>query len=525
MRSRTFILSVTAFVFALCSVASAQNVRWVHRFNGPGDSLDYAADIAVDPDGNIYVAGASVGDTTSLDFVVLSISPDDSLRWVYRYNQQGRSQDIARSVIVGADGNIYAAGMSALTRPYYDVLAVSLTPDGTERWTRLHAGPGGGIDTANAITMGPDGNLYIAAFGDEIMGDNTEFEVLSLEPDSGAVRWVYAHSASYVDEATSVVCGPDSSVYAAGYFWGSGPAAMAVVKLEPDSGTEVWRTSYTRGDGRAVDLAYGNDGVYAAGWSEVNNDDFTVISLDQDTGGVSWSYIKTIGNEQPDKAYAVTVGTDGNVYSAGRIIDTVLPFHHITVACVNAAGEEQWVYMRGGTVGRQELAQDVLYSTRNRIYACGWTDTQFPYDGDDIVVVQLDSAGNEIWEYVYDWNGNPDVGQAIAEGPGGEVYVAGTSAGSRVNADIVVISFEPPPGIEEKAERGRMNAEPRTPAVVRGRMLLSGADHAELLDISGRRVLDLGQGLNDLSRITPGVYFVRSEDDGGPAVSKVVVQR
>ncbi|UCG43331.1 MAG: SBBP repeat-containing protein [candidate division WOR-3 bacterium] len=522
MRSRTFVLSVTAFVFVLCSVVSAQDVRWVHRFNGPGDSLDYAADIAVDRDGNVYVAGASVGDTTSKDFVVLSISPGDSLRWVYRYNQQGRSQDIARSVVVGEDGNIYAAGTTG-NWPYMDLLAVSLSPEGEERWTRLHAGPGGGTDTANAITMGPDGNLYIAAFGDEIMGDNTEFVVLSLEPDSGAERWVYAYSASYVDEATSVVCAPDSSVYAAGYFWGN-DAYMGVVKLDPEDGAEVWRVSHNRRNARAVDIAVGNDAVYAAGWAENNNHDYTILSCSQDTGGINWAYIKTIGSEQSDKAYAVTVGTDGNVYSAGRVIDTVLPYHHIAVACVNPAGEEQWVYMRPGTMGRQELATDILYSSRNRIYACGWTDRSSPFDGDDIVVVQLDSAGNEVWDYVYDWNGNPDAGQAIVEGPGGEIYVAGTSATDRYNADIVVICLEPPAGVAE--DHGPAVRLPQAvPSVVRGRLLLPDADRAELLDISGRRVLDLGQGQNDLSRIAPGVYFVRSADGGGRTVSRVVVQR
>jgi hypothetical protein len=50
-----------------------------------------------------------------------------------------------------------------------------------------------------------------------------------------------------------------------------------------------------------------------------------------------------------------------------------------------------------------------------------------------------------------------------------------------------------------------------------------------LLDISGRKVLDLRHGANDISRLAPGVYFVRS----GPsavsrapaAVTKIVVTR
>jgi len=528
MRVRSLVLALSAALVAWSGLAVGQTVRWVNRYNGTGDSLDYAADIAVDAEGNVYVAGGSVGDTTSLDFAVVSVSPAGSLRWVYRYNQQGMSQDIARSVIVGDDGNIYAAGMSGSSRPTYDVLVVSLTPEGEERWARIHAGPGGGTDSANAITMGPDGNLYIAGFGDEINGNSSEFVVLSLEPDSGAERWAYWYSDSYIDEATSVVCGPDSGIYAAGYFWGSGNSVMAAVKIEPDSGAEVWRTTFNRGRGYANGIAFGNGAVYTAGRSTVNNADYTVVSFDADSGAVNWSYIKTIGTENPDWALAVTVGADGNIYAAGRLVDTVLPYHHITVTCVNAAGEEQWAYLRGGTSGRQEQARDLLCSTRGRVYACGWTDRSFPYDGDDIVVIQLDSAGNEVWEYVYTGTGDSvDIAEAIAEGPDGEIYVAGTSMGDGSSEDIVVICLEPPPGVAEGPLTPAARPEAR-PTVVRGVLYLTSAfcnltSDFVLLDASGRKAMELTAGPNDVSSLAPGVYFV--EPAGGAPAAKVILQQ
>ena len=45
---------------------------------------------------------------------------------------------------------------------------------------------------------------------------------------------------------------------------------------------------------------------------------------------------------------------------------------------------------------------------------------------------------------------------------------------------------------------------------------------AELLDITGRKVLDLEPGVNDVRALAPGVYFVRH----APApTTKVVIQR
>jgi hypothetical protein len=81
------------------------------------------------------------------------------------------------------------------------------------------------------------------------------------------------------------------------------------------------------------------------------------------------------------------------------------------------------------------------------------------------------------------------------------------------------------------------NAEVRTtkslPTVVRGVLWLPPASSLKLqaasclLDISGSRVRDVRPGANDVSRLSPGVYFVRAVSGKPSAVSchKVVIQR
>ena len=74
------------------------------------------------------------------------------------------------------------------------------------------------------------------------------------------------------------------------------------------------------------------------------------------------------------------------------------------------------------------------------------------------------------------------------------------------------------------------------PTIVRGVLLLGDCPRTGtvpktvLLDISGRKVLDLHPGANDVSGLAPGVYFCRrtagSASSAGPsAVTKVVIQR
>jgi hypothetical protein len=83
-------------------------------------------------------------------------------------------------------------------------------------------------------------------------------------------------------------------------------------------------------------------------------------------------------------------------------------------------------------------------------------------------------------------------------------------------------------GMEEKraseAEYGAVNQ-----THCRGMLMLSGKQLAVLLDITGRRVMDLQPGENDIRGVAPGVYFVRrpETEDGRQrtVVRKVVIQR
>ena len=90
-------------------------------------------------------------------------------------------------------------------------------------------------------------------------------------------------------------------------------------------------------------------------------------------------------------------------------------------------------------------------------------------------------------------------------------------------------------GTEEmmKDEGGRMKPNP---TIVRGVLVLGAVDsrqktayRAELLDISGRKMLDLKPGANNVSRLGPGVYFVGKglgdRDQGSGMMRKVIISR
>jgi hypothetical protein len=114
--------------------------------------------------------------------------------------------------------------------------------------------------------------------------------------------------------------------------------------------------------------------------------------------------------------------------------------------------------------------------------------------------------------------------------------VAGNNCGVTVSGDTAYVTdsgarelriihyYGSSPGTEE-TQPARTRAPHLRPTLA-GRMLaLGGQALAELHDISGRRVMDLRPGANDVRGLAPGVYFVREAQAQAQAVRKVVVTR
>jgi YVTN family beta-propeller protein len=106
------------------------------------------------------------------------------------------------------------------------------------------------------------------------------------------------------------------------------------------------------------------------------------------------------------------------------------------------------------------------------------------------------------------------------------MYVA-CGSGVTVLRDTLLV------GIEESSKPQATSRKPEA-TIARGLLVLGAADsrqnteyRAELLDVSGRKVLDLKPGANDVRALAPGVYFIREAQAQAQAqaIRKVVVTR
>jgi hypothetical protein len=118
----------TSFDYATVKYDKDGNEVWVGRYNGPGGNpSDVATAIAVDLQGNIYVTGNSgyiVAPVSYNDFATVKYDKDGNEVWVGRYNGPANSEDRTAAIAIDKAGNIYVTGFTWQIGTYRDYVTI-----------------------------------------------------------------------------------------------------------------------------------------------------------------------------------------------------------------------------------------------------------------------------------------------------------------------------------------------------------------------------------------------------------------
>ncbi|MBS1910447.1 MAG: hypothetical protein JST22_00550 [Bacteroidetes bacterium] len=331
----------------------------------PGARTAYG--MAADRDGNVCITGY-FGDR-AIAGTDTAISNGDQDLYIARFDARGRplwlralggdSLDVGRAVALDPDGNIYVAGHFShgitsgaehvTSRGGNDVLIAKYAPGGTLLW--LRSAGGAGDDRAYAVAVSAQGGIYVCGMfeGEAIFGGDTlrvpgaAYAPFVARLDAGG-RFIDARApwVSTAGIARSMAAAKGGGLYVAGEF--EGMAAF---------GTDTLRTHGVR--------------------------DIFLARLD--TAG-SWAWARGAGGAAQDGARSVAVDGTGTVYCTGLAADP--------------------------SFGPLYFGDDTITS--------GF--------GSQIFVAAYDSLGRFRCAAIAG-GASGDAGNAVAAGPGGDIYVAG----------------------------------------------------------------------------------------------------
>jgi hypothetical protein len=326
----------TDFDYATIKYSSDSNEPvWVARYDGPGNGSDWAEAIAVDDLGNVYVTGTSVNGISS-DYATIKYAPDSNVPvWIARYNGSGNGLDVAYDIAVDGAGNVYVTGQSDGNGTDADYATIKYAPDSNVPvWVARYNGPGNGPDWGWAIAVDDSCNVYVTG-----RGHGSGYATIKYAQDSNVPVWVARYNDS--DWGWDIAVDDSCNVYVTG---GTG-ADYCTIKYGPDSNVPLWtaRYNHTNNTDAARALALDDAGnIYVTGYSYDSNThfDYATIKYNPESNEPVWIARYNGPNNTGDVATDIALDKSGNIYVAGHISD---PCMSVCTVKYSPDGNKLWV--------------------------------------------------------------------------------------------------------------------------------------------------------------------------------------
>jgi len=291
IKGKRVIFSLVFILFFITGTVLSQVAQqWVARYNGPGNSGDYARSIALDGSGNVYVTGYSTGTGTNEDYCTIKYNSSGDTLWVRRYDGPGNNYDYAYSIVVDGSGNVYVTGGSSGNGTSLDYCTIKYNSSGVQQWVARYNGPGNGSDAARSITLDGSGNVYVTGGS---YGSGTGYDYCTIKYNSSGVQqWVaiYNGPANYHDYAYSIALDGSGNVYVTGYSYGNVAGYDYCTIKYNSSGVQQWVARYNgpgNGDDAAFSIAVDVSGnVHVTGRSYGNGTDYDYCTIKYNSSGV-----------------------------------------------------------------------------------------------------------------------------------------------------------------------------------------------------------------------------------------------
>jgi uncharacterized delta-60 repeat protein len=418
--------------------------QWVRRLDGTGNDDDFAYAITVDAQANVYLTGASYGETSAYDYMTVKYNSAGTRQWTVRYNGTGNNWDYPAVIAVDNGGNVYITGDSYGLDNTYDFVTVKYNTNGIEQWSQRYQGNGNGEDYAYGLGLDYQNNIYVTGAS---IGLNTEFDYLTIKYNStGNLEWSQRLNGqgNSIDQASALVIDQYDNVYVTGSSTGSGTGSDYLTVKYNSAGFQEWSGRYN-GPANGNDNAYAitldaSANIYVTGESYGTGTDYDIATVKYNANGnQEWSVRYNGPRNLYDWANAIAVDNGGNVYITGGSEGIGTDFDCVTIK-YNSSGQEQWSQRYNGSANSIDYANAITVDNIGNAYITGvsfTTGSSYNY-----VTVKYNADGVTQWSQTYNGTANgSDAATAITVDGLGNVYVTGRSFGTGTNRDYVTIKY------------------------------------------------------------------------------------
>lgn len=351
---------------------NASGVRqWATYYGGPAD--DNGSSCAVDTDGNVYLAGSTSSITAiangghdntfggTIDAFLVKFNASGVRQWGSYYG--GTTDDYGYSCAVDPSGNVCLAGNTYSTSSIasgghqntfgggYDSFLVKFNTSGARQWATYYGGAG--TDDGLSCTTDAIGNLYLAgmtysttaiALGGHQNTNGGPGDAFLVKFNAAGVRqWGTYYGGISGDYGRSCMVDASGNVYLAGYTrssnaiasggyqdtYGGGTEDAFLVKFNT-SGVRQWGTYYggtgsdvgfscaldSNGNVYLAGLTWSTAAIASGGYQDTHGGERDAFLVKFTASGVrQWGTY--YGGTSVEQGHACSVDGSGNVYLAG----------------------------------------------------------------------------------------------------------------------------------------------------------------------------------------------------------------
>ena len=490
--------------------------QWAKTYNLTGSSSgDVSYGIATDNSGNSYVTGSVVNGTQQIDYATIKYNAVGAQEWVRTYNGSSSTSDYASDITVDTEGNIYVTGsVNAAT----SVTTIKYNPAGDSLWVRIFPNA-----MCTKIISDKHNNIYVSGRWGDVSFSN--YLVIKYN-SAGTELWSrkYSSPGSLPDEAIGLNIDNSGNVYLTGRVYVGPFNGIGTVKYD-SNGVQKWDAIYYCPDfgsdvGNSVEADnLGN--VYITGSSDSSTTGKDIITIKYDSLGVR-QWVNRF-HDGVEEGLTIRVFDENNIYVSGPSHTSTRPDDFTTLK-YNSAGDLIWLRMYNGNNGADRPFNMILDSTGN-IYITGQSQLTGSWEDVSTIKYDPSGALRWSTSYTSPGN-NPDTGLDLALNNSGDLFVTGRTYPVGNVQSFVTIKYSQTTGIHqiygiipENYNLSQNYPNPFNPSTkIDFQIPENGNVNISLYDISGREIAVLINEVKSAghyniqfngSNLSSGIYFYK----------------